>query len=199
MEILKLETDHIKKISAIFDKKIGSANETLKINKPGISSLANWIALCMKKWSRAEGAIISADKLKGNLSKGPISKRDIYKLLNYNTHIAYVKLRGSSLKTFINANLDKGLGLAGITLSIKNNAAHEIKIRNKRLRPAKTYQIVVPDYMLNEEKYALLPHMVEFVNKPKSIIEILKWQLRRNRKPIGISNTAQHPNNNSKQ
>ncbi len=187
-KILKLETAHIKKIAAIFDKKIGSSYETLERTETGISTLANWIAQCMKRWSRAQGAVISCDVLKSNLSKGPITKRDIYKLLNYNTHIVYVKLRGKSLKNFINNNLDKGLGLAGITLSIKNNAAFEIKVNNRRLRPAKIYQITVPDYMLNEEKYALLPHAVEFVNKPKSIIEILKWNLRRNRKPIKLEN-----------
>ncbi|MCG2725295.1 MAG: 5'-nucleotidase C-terminal domain-containing protein [Elusimicrobia bacterium] len=163
-------------------------------SKTGISSLANWVALCMKKWSRAEGAIISADKLKGDISKGPISKKDIYGLLDYNIHIVYLKLRGDSLQTIISSNLDKGLGLAGIALSMKNNAVNEIRIRDKQLNPAKIYQIVVPDYMLNEEEYAILPHAVEFVNKPQSIIEILNWQLRRNKSPI--TGHTQDTNNN---
>ncbi|MBU2530212.1 MAG: 5'-nucleotidase C-terminal domain-containing protein, partial [Elusimicrobia bacterium] len=186
-EILKIETTHKKNIARIFDKKIGSSNVDLKRSPQGLSSLANWIALCMKNWSRAQGALITADKLTGNISKGIITKRDIYELMDYNTHIVYLKLRGDSLRAIINANLDKGLGLAGITLSIKNNTADEIKIRNRRLIPSKIYQIAVPDYMLNEEKYQILPHAVEFVNKPQSILEILKWQLRRTRKPVEIS------------
>ena len=191
-EILKLETGHRKKISDIFDKKIGASYETLERSDKGISSLANWIALCMKKWSGAQGALITSDKLKEDISKGPITKRNIYALMDYDIHMVYLKLRGSSLETIINANLNKGLGFAGITFSIKNNAAHEIKIRNRRLRPGKIYQLTIADYMLNEEEYAILPHAVEFVNKPKSIIEILKWQLRRTRKPIRLQKIAKN-------
>lgn len=192
LKILKLETAHIKKLSGIFNKKIGSSTDKLERAPKGISSLANWIALSMKKWSRAKGAIITSDKLKEDISVGVITKRDLYNILDYNTYLVYLKVRGDGLRAIINANLDKGIGLAGITLSLKNNTAQDIKVGNRRLKAAKIYQIAIADYMLNEEKYHVLPHAIEFVNKPKSIIDILKWQIRRTRYPISITGSAEH-------
>lgn len=120
------------------------------------SSLGDWAADCLRKWARADAAVLNADSLRADLPSGQITQYDLYRLYPYADNVTYLTMKGAALL----AALEEGLNvsgnfaqISGLQLRYNPSAPRGKRILSARiggapLSPAATYRVAVTDHML---------------------------------------------------
>ncbi|WP_428073788.1 bifunctional metallophosphatase/5'-nucleotidase [Candidatus Avelusimicrobium aviculae] len=150
-DTLRKETQH--KMNA----RVTSAQEEIKGNLHGESSLGNILTDCLHKWSRLDGAVLNADSIRASLPAGRISEYDVYRMYPYSDAVTFVTIKGRDLKKALEASLaakDNFPQISGMKVwynaSDKEAPAITRIVFNggRVLRPQETYRIAVTDHIM---------------------------------------------------
>ena len=141
------------KVSGIMNAVIGYADTTLWIGKPE-STLGNYIADLLLEESdkspagKSDMALFNNGGLRVPISKGPITRGNIFKLMPFENEIVVVKLKGSFVKEMVDYIAQSGgQPVSGIKMGISNNKPSDVLIAGMPVDTAKYYRIVTSDYL----------------------------------------------------
>jgi 2',3'-cyclic-nucleotide 2'-phosphodiesterase (5'-nucleotidase family) len=85
------------------------------------------------------------------LEAGTIRRGTIYELMPFDNTMEILELKGALLQQYLDHIVAKegGGGVAGVTLTIRDKKATDVKVGGKPLDPAATYVMVNSDYVVN--------------------------------------------------
>lgn len=84
------------------------------------------------------------------LSPGPITKENVYKIMPFDNKLVIVEIPGSKVQQLCDLIASYGgWPVSGITFTIKNKKAIDIKVDGKTLNPQLIYKTAISDYIVN--------------------------------------------------
>jgi len=93
-------------------------------------------------------SIVNTKGLRSPIKKGPVTVESIYRLMPFENKLVIMRLNGKEMQELFDHMADfGGESMSGATFGIKDNKPVNIKINGRPFNPAKTYTIVVPDYI----------------------------------------------------
>lgn len=179
-EILEIIAKYRKIASNYLDRKIGSSVQSIPITEGEQSPVGNWISDCMKDWSKSNVAILNFTEMKSGIEKGPVTVRDLYNVIPYDTTIVFIKIRGHDLLNFFEENRGKDLSVSGMKLIMeKTGRIKNFTIGGMPVSDGKIYRLSIPDSLISKKEYQILVNAVEFVNSRKYLREAVGWCVSR--------------------
>ena len=93
------------------------------------------------------------------ISKGNVTREDIYAVFPFDNKMTLVELTGSSLLKLFDAMASYTEPLSsGVRLVIKDNAVHSVTVGGKAIDPKARYKVCTIDYLVESGRYALDGH-----------------------------------------
>ena len=138
------------------NRPAGRMEQALKGNLDAESALGDWAADCVRKWAKADAAVINADSLRADLPSGEITQYDLYGVYPYADHITFLDIKGDALRRALEAGLAVPHNFAQISglRADYNPAAPEgarlkyVTVNGAPLSSSKTYRVAITDHML---------------------------------------------------
>lgn len=131
---------------------IGQSAETMEVAKP-VSSLTNLIADILlvearKHMPDTDMAITNIGGIRRALYKGNITVGDVYEILPFDNSLLILEYKGADLLLLADAIATKGgESISGMTLTINDGKAENVKINGKAIDPEKIYKVITTDYL----------------------------------------------------
>ncbi len=131
---------------------IGEAVETMEVGKPE-GKLTNLVADILLTEGRkyiadVDMAITNIGGIRRPLFAGPITIGDVFEILPFDNSLLVLEYRGSDILALANAIAVKGgESVAGITLTISNSKAIDVKVGSKEVDTTRVYKVVSTDYL----------------------------------------------------
>jgi 5'-nucleotidase/UDP-sugar diphosphatase len=169
-------------ISLDYAKVVGEAKSDLSIElyprygEIEESTLGNWITDVMRWKTGAQIGLQNSGGIRANISAGPITKADIFKVSPFHNTLVVFKLRGQQVKDALEHDLERDqdrMQVSGIKYKYYSRQARpfgeridyveingEVLVKDGRiLHPEKIYTVVSNDYMVGhaEDKYFGFP------------------------------------------
>ena len=137
-------------------RTVGSSESTMSGRLDGESVLGNWAADCLRKWAKADAAIVNSSSLRASLPAGKVTQYDLYNLYPYNDNVTYLTLKGKSLLRALEEGLsvpDNFAQISGLQIRYTSDAPVgkrilSVKINGVPLVLSNTYRVAITDYML---------------------------------------------------
>ncbi len=137
-------------------RTVGKSEQRLQGRLDGESALGNWAADCLRKWAKAEAAVLNSSSLRAPLPAGAVTQYDLYNLYPYNDSVTYLTIKGSALLKALEEGLlvpDNFSQISGLQIRYAaQGPAHKrilsMKVNGAPLVPSHTYRVAVTDYML---------------------------------------------------
>ena len=136
-------------------RPVGKSTQTLSGNFNGESILGDWAADCLRKWAKADAAIINSSSFRGVLPEGTVTQYDLYNLYPYSDHVTYLTIKGRALLEALEEGLkvpDNFAQISGLSITYHAQAPGRkitsVLIDDKPLALESTYRVAVTDYML---------------------------------------------------
>lgn len=144
------------KLDKQMNEVIGEAEETLTKALPD-GSLGNLVADACIDYARTnttqtvDFCVLNTGGIRiPAIQKGPIMIGKIYELMPFDNMIDVVELDGEScIELFLWIAKWKGAPVSGITLTLNNGVASDVKINGVAFDFTKTYRVATTDYMVN--------------------------------------------------
>ena len=138
------------------NRPAGKLERELTGELDGESSLGNWTADCLRRWAKADAAIINSDSLRASLPKGTVTQYDLYKTYPYADHIMFLDIKGAALRRALEEGLSVPHNFAqisGLSIVYDPSASAGRRIRSVAVNGAplasKTaYRVAITDQML---------------------------------------------------
>lgn len=118
------------------------------------STLGNFVAdATLAAAQKLDGKVVAAISNYGGIrlayvAPGPITRGKLYELMPFDNMLTIVEIPGRTIKEFCDAMaMRKGWPVSGITFSIKDKKAVDIKLAGKDVVDALVYKIAVLDYV----------------------------------------------------
>lgn len=145
---------------------IGESTETIEIGKPE-SKLTNLIADILLTEARkyipnTDMAITNIGGIRRPLYQGNITIGDVFEILPFDNALLVFEYRGASLIRLADAIAIKGgESISGMTLTINNNKAENVKINDQPIDTTRIYKVVTTDYLSwgNDQLEPLAEHI----------------------------------------
>ncbi|MFC2088369.1 5'-nucleotidase C-terminal domain-containing protein [Calditrichota bacterium] len=143
------------KVEKGYDEVIGQTDLPLTRSSLGESPMSNLICDAMIEAGEADFSFTNFGGIRAEIRTGPITPRDIFKVLPFGNSIVIMQMKGSFLKKVVEtklANSNRGLALGGGKVYYdKSNTESEIItlfiIKGKPLDPEKMYRVAITDYL----------------------------------------------------
>ena len=137
-------------------RPVGKLEKPLKGNLDAESPLGDWAADCLRKWAKADAAVLNADSLRADLPSGEITQYDLYGVYPYADHVTFLDIKGSALRQALEAGLSVPHNFAQISglRADYNPSAREgarikyVSLNGAPLSSSKVYRVAVTDHML---------------------------------------------------
>jgi len=106
----------------------------------------------LKEYARADFAMETSASLSGRLNAGPITLRDIYRIMPYNNFVVRIKMKGSEVQKLMDYSASKKKSQSfiqtfGLTYNVESGKATDVKIGGKRVDPDALYLVATDNYM----------------------------------------------------
>jgi 2',3'-cyclic-nucleotide 2'-phosphodiesterase (5'-nucleotidase family) len=158
----------------------------------GRSDMGNWVCDCIRRWAKVSAVLLEPENIKSGIGAGKVTKRDLYKIIPYNSNIVFVKIRGADLKKALEKDISSSADrfkTSGLKVYFDPNAHPGEKIKSiyvggVALRENKIYKIAVSDNMLYGRNFY---YSFEFANTYENIRYKLLWCMRKE-KVLRIAN-----------
>jgi len=155
-EIETLIAPYRQKLESQMNEVLGySAQELRKVNN-GESALGNFVADVQMAQvlpiyqKPIDLSLMTTGGLRATIPKGPVTLSNIFELSPFENELVVLTLPGTTLqKLFDHGAQSKNLVLKNASFTIKNDKPLNIKVNGKPLDPAKSYTMVVSDYLAN--------------------------------------------------
>jgi 2',3'-cyclic-nucleotide 2'-phosphodiesterase (5'-nucleotidase family) len=158
-------------------------NDTIVFNERPLtkaqpeSSMGNWIADVVKGsvQQKTHACILSYNLIQADyLPPGPLLRKDFYDLIPIENKIILIKISGLKLKAFCDTIASiGGTPISGLSFTISNNKAENIKIENQAINDFLIYTIAINDFMLTNKKFIALLNKIPMDQSNKKIRNIL--------------------------
>ena len=141
---------------APMSRPIGRSEKELTGRLNQESDLGNWAADCVRKWAKADVAIVNSAALRESLPQGQVTQYDLYKVYPYADHVTVLTMRGDALLQALNAGLlvpDNFAQISGLRVRYKRSAPAgeqvvSVLVNQRPLQFRGTYRVAVTDHML---------------------------------------------------
>lgn len=138
------------------NKNLSKAEQPIPTSLVAQSPLGEFLAQCLHKWAKLDGAILNAASIRSPLPAGPITEFDLYKVYPYGDNITFLTLKGAALTKALQASLnapDNFPQIAGFNVQYMETSSGKhitrITLDNGRIvRPQENYRVAVTDYIL---------------------------------------------------
>jgi len=137
--------------------QLGELPETIKKGKLN-SNMGNWfcdaLLVMSNKYSQhpVDFAVQNYGGLRvPSISKGPITKRHIFELMPFDNKLVILKLNAKTVQMMADNMADSGGSPVslGLSFTIKDGKAYDVKVNNKPIDDNSTYRVGLPDYVAN--------------------------------------------------
>ena len=100
--------------------------------------------------------VLNNGGLRAPISKGPVTKANIFELMPFENYLVVVELKADNMKSLLDYILIKskdcnsrksGVPISGIRISIENNHIKRCMINNREIDEEKTYHVLTTDYL----------------------------------------------------
>jgi 2',3'-cyclic-nucleotide 2'-phosphodiesterase (5'-nucleotidase family) len=143
------------KVGEKFDEVVGESLTNFKSSDVGESALGDLIADSMCSATGADIAFLNSFGIRTPLLKGPISVRDVYKMMPFDNTLYTMRLTGEQIRAILEQGLSLRLGivqLAGLRVEYDPKAPvgrRVIRIQrgDKQLRGRSKYTVVTNSYL----------------------------------------------------
>lgn len=131
---------------------IGESTETMEIGKPE-SKLTNLIADILLTEARkyiadTDMAITNIGGIRRSLYKGNITIGDVFEILPFDNSLLILEYKGTDILALADAIATKGgESIAGMTLTINNGKAENVKINGNPIDTTRIYKVISTDYL----------------------------------------------------
>ena len=135
---------------------VGKTQEELTGNLQKESALGDWAADCLRKWAKADAAVLNSSSMRASLPKGPVTQYDLYTLYPYNDNVTYLTIKGDALLSALEKGLsvpDNFAQISGLKIKYRPTAPAgkrivSAQIKGAPITPSATYRVAVTDHML---------------------------------------------------
>ena len=119
------------------------------------TNLGNLIADAMRDRGEAEAALVNGGGIRAGIDAGPITLGELLTVLPFNNELVTLELSGEALGQVLQFNAkgtadkDNGgfLQVSGLSFTIRNGAAEDIKVGESPLQADKTYKVATVDFL----------------------------------------------------
>jgi len=155
--ILAKKLDSLIKVSERgLDEVIGIAIGNFTRSREGESSMGNLVVDAMREAVRADVAFSNYGGIRADLQSGPITPRDIFRVMPFENRIVVVNVTGNFIKELIEDKVSgsgRGMLISGCRVVIDKTKPDrekvvELKIGGQTFIPSKIYKLAVTDYLL---------------------------------------------------
>ncbi len=141
---------------AQMNRPVGKLAEPLRGDLNAESSLGDWAADCLRKWAKADAAVVNADSLRADLPAGQITQYDLYTLYPYADNVTYLTMKGAALLAALEAGLsvpDNFAQISGLRVRYNPQAPAGKRILSASaggvpISADESYRVAVTDHML---------------------------------------------------
>ena len=185
---------HLGSVARYLGRRIGFLSTELKLRDGANSPMGEFTAGCMKQWARSNAALLVNSDLAAGISSGPVTVGDLYKVMPYDTSVVFVKIRGAELAGALEDKVLSDISVSGLKIIAGENGIKSVETDSGPLVPGRVYHLAVPDSIVNNADYPILPNAMEFANSKRSLREILGWcfSLRKISAPAPSQQLRQH-------
>ncbi|MBN2091478.1 bifunctional metallophosphatase/5'-nucleotidase [candidate division KSB1 bacterium] len=157
---LNLEIEAYRKlIEERYGQVIGQLETDLVRSNNEESNIGNFLADCLKEYTKSDFGIINSGGIRKNLSTGPISIRDVKEILPFENYICTFQCNGSQLMEILKINAQRAalksggiLQVSGISYQWKANSGNDVTITNamingQKIEPQNKYTGATVDFI----------------------------------------------------
>jgi len=154
-KIAKQIDDLVKKAEAGFDEVIGNARSKLTRSGDGESSMGNFVVDVMRIESNSDIAFSNHGGVRAELSAGPITPRDLFRVMPFGNRLVIFNVSGEFIKSVIEdrvAGSSRGMLISGAEVVIDRSKPDGSRVASftidgKPVDPKKIYRLAVSDYL----------------------------------------------------
>ena len=174
------------------NRPVGKLPQPLNGDLDGESTLGNWVADCIRKWAKADAAIMNADSLRADLPAGEVTQYDLYEVYPYADHIMFLDIKGAALKNALEQGLSVPHNFAQISglradynpQAIAGKRIRFVTLNGAALSPTKVYRVAITDHMLaGGAGHDAFIDSLEFKNTQVEVRTILRSCLAGSKEP----------------
>jgi 2',3'-cyclic-nucleotide 2'-phosphodiesterase (5'-nucleotidase family) len=131
---------------------IGEVAETMEVGKPE-SKLTNLVADILLTEGRkyvadVDMAVTNIGGIRRTLFAGPITIGDVFEILPFDNSLLVLEYKGDDILALADAVAVKGgESIAGMTLTIRDGRAEDVKVAGEDVDTARVYKVVSTDYL----------------------------------------------------
>ncbi|HAH32647.1 MAG TPA: hypothetical protein DCL44_10085 [Elusimicrobia bacterium] len=174
-DALAVVNRHLHSVTRYMGRRLGFLSTDLPLRDGVKSPVGDFTAACMKRWARSNAALLVNSDLAAGLSSGPVTVGDIHKVMPYDTSVVFVKIRGAELAEALEDKLLSDISVSGLRIIDGENGIKSVETDYGPLVPGRVYHLAVPDSIVNNKDYPILPNAMEFANSKRLLREILGW------------------------
>ncbi|MCX5786476.1 MAG: 5'-nucleotidase C-terminal domain-containing protein [Elusimicrobia bacterium] len=172
---LEVVNRHLHSVTRYMERRIGFLSTELKLRDGGRSAMGDFAAGCMKRWAHSNAALLVNSDLAAGISSGPVTVGDIYRVMPYDTSVVFVKIRGAELADALEDKVLSDISVSGLKIIAGETGIKSVETDSGPLVPGHVYRLAVPDSIVNNADYPILPNAMEFANSKRFLREILGW------------------------
>lgn len=154
-ELARKIDELVRRSEAGFDEVIGSARGNFKRASQGESALGNLIVDAMLEAVQADIAMANLGTLRAELRAGPITPREIFKIMPFGNRIVVLQVDGQLIRDLIEdrvSGTSRGMLIAGCRVVVdrkRPNGQRVVKLtlNGAEIEPRRQYRLAVSDYL----------------------------------------------------
>ncbi|MCK4649464.1 bifunctional metallophosphatase/5'-nucleotidase, partial [bacterium] len=156
--VASLVEKYASKVKKVMDEVIGEAEEAITHDVEGReeSALGNWQTDIMREFAQTDIALQNSFGIRGDIPKGEITKRDIYKVSPFGNTLVTMELPGEEIWGIMEGSVGEAgiLQVSGLKVLYdpekpKGERVLEIEIKGKPLKLKKTYSLAINSFLAN--------------------------------------------------
>ncbi|MFA6583116.1 MAG: 5'-nucleotidase C-terminal domain-containing protein [Elusimicrobiaceae bacterium] len=170
----------------LLDKKVAYSKDSYAHAGGGETPMGDWMADCMRRWLKADIALLNYSAIKNGLPSGSLTERALYDTIPGDDSVMSMKVRGEDIKSALEAGLSSPAGriqISGLSVRYNMGAAEGERVKGilvdgEPLKNDKIYRVVATDTMIaGAEGYGALGRAVEFANTKELLRTRISWCL----------------------
>jgi 2',3'-cyclic-nucleotide 2'-phosphodiesterase (5'-nucleotidase family) len=136
---------------------VGHLNADLKRGKAPrqTSNAGNWVTDVMRSQTQADVALQNRGGLRSNLVAGPITRRDVFRMLPFNNTVIVLTMKGTELESLMRRTIESENGatleMSGMQVGAKQNGSAwqmtQLLIGGQPIEPERAYRVATNSYL----------------------------------------------------
>ena len=173
--VLKIITAHKAAAAAHLGRRIGALAAPLPLRDGLETPAADFTADCIRRWARANAAIVPLSEPAAGFSSGTVTVGDLHRAFPSGSSVVFVKIRGDDLERTMAAMQPADFTVSGLRLFLKDGAVERTEGEAGPLAPGRVYHLAVPDSLVGGRESSILSSAMEFANSRRTLRDVAGW------------------------